>query len=60
MSKQDYTKCFSCVHRNSSGFCSITACIYIPIQTQNINEIKQQNLIIPFPISNNIEVPKDE
>ena len=60
MNKQDYTKCFSCVHRNSSGFCSITACIYIPIQTQTTNEINQQNLIIPCPISNNIEVSKDD
>ena len=59
MNNQDFTKCFNCVNRNSSGFCSLTTCIYTPIQTQNINEIKQQDLIIPCPFSNDIQTSKD-
>lgn len=38
MSNQVYIKCFNCANRNSNGFCSLTTCIYTPIQTQNINE----------------------
>lgn len=60
MNNQDYTKCFSCANRNSNGFCGVTACVYIPIQTQTTNGINQQNLIIPCPISNNIEEIKNE
>jgi len=61
MNKQDYTiKCFSCANRSSRGFCNITTFIYTPIQAQDTYEIKQQNLIIPCPISNNIEVSKND
>lgn len=51
----DFTKCFSCNNRNSYGFCKLTTCTYSPIQSTITNEIKQQNLIIPCPISNEIK-----
>ena len=57
---QDYTKCFNCIYRKTNGFCERTACGYTPIKSQTINEIKQENLIIPCPISNKSEVTNNE
>lgn len=51
----DFTKCFSCNNRNSYGYCNLTVCNYSPIQSTYANEIKQENLIIPCPISNEIK-----
>lgn len=59
MNNQDYTKCFNCSNRNPYGFCNTTYCNYTPIKSQTTNSIKQENLIIPCPISNKLEVNKN-
>lgn len=59
MNNQDFTKCFTCSNRNPSGFCNITYCNYTPIKSQTTNEIKQEYLSVPFPISNKLEVNKN-
>ena len=59
MNKQYYIKCYNCSNKNQYGFCNTTYCIYTPIETQTINEIKQEHLIIPCPILNKLEVNKN-
>lgn len=60
MNNQDYTKCFNCIYRKTSGICERTACGYTPIKSKPANEIKQKDLIIPCPISNKVEVTNNE
>jgi hypothetical protein len=38
----------------------MTYCNYTPAKSQTTNEIKQENLIIPCPISNKLEVTNNE
>jgi hypothetical protein len=59
MNNQVYIKCEFCSNRNQYGFCTMTYCNYTPTKSQTTNEIKQENLIIPCPISNKLEVNKN-